>query len=388
MIEGADAPSMLVYVDTAKLFELVYPFVPLAVVFGHDDFGAAQATTAAGRDPFGPGDPPAPGAGHGGPPPHEAGAGVDQPAAVAGHRVALDGRSRLCESPQSLEQQIAAEGQPKAAMNRLGTHDGPRRREPSAEARPAQPASVLAPTARVVAVQSLRAARSARRPVQPPPPPGSVRLPGDGWPVPTPAAPLGQVTEGRLGAIGAGVKAYRDKHRTMPPAYLADKQGKPLLSWRVALLPYLGQQDLYKRFHLDEPWDGPHNRQLIPLIPEVYQVFDADGQRLRQGDRLRRTAAGKTRFLLLRGPKTVYADPAPPMPRTYEEWLKIIVVVASAERAVPWTKPEEFTYDAKNPRRRGLGGESGADDPMLKAGSVVSAFRDSARIARRGRADE
>ena len=71
--------------------------------------------------------------------------------------------------------------------------------------------------------------------------------------------------------IATGVNAYRKKHHTMPPAYLADKQGKPLLSWRVALLPYLGQQDLYKRFHLDEPWDSPHNRQLIPLIPDVYQ---------------------------------------------------------------------------------------------------------------------
>ena len=97
LIEGADGPSMLVDVDTAKLFELVYPFVPLRRVIGHGLFGGGT-TPAAGRDSFGPGDPPAPGAGHRGPSPHEAGAGVDQPATVAGHGIALDGRRRAARS--------------------------------------------------------------------------------------------------------------------------------------------------------------------------------------------------------------------------------------------------------------------------------------------------
>jgi hypothetical protein len=48
------------------------------------------------------------------------------------------------------------------------------------------------------------------------------------------------------------------------------KDGKPLYSWRVLLLPYVEEQDLYKRFRLDEPWDSPHNRALLPEMPSTY----------------------------------------------------------------------------------------------------------------------
>ena len=44
-------------------------------------------------------------------------------------------------------------------------------------------------------------------------------------------------------------------HKTFPPAYSTDAAGKPLLSWRVLILPYIDQQGLYEQFHLDEPWD-------------------------------------------------------------------------------------------------------------------------------------
>jgi hypothetical protein len=171
------------------------------------------------------------------------------------------------------------------------------------------------------------------------------------------------------------VKAYRKKHHAMPPAFLADRQGKPLLSWRVALLPYLGQQALYKRFHLEESWDSPHNRQLLPMIPEVYKDPEATPDPYAATAKAApvNDTAGKTRFLLLRGPKTVYAEASPPMPGTYEEWVKVIVVVVRSERAVPWTKPDEFAYDPKDPRA-GIDGKSGADFMMLEAGGVVPAF--------------
>ena len=166
----------------------------------------------------------------------------------------------------------------------------------------------------------------------------------------------------------------------MPPAYLADKRGKPLLSWRVALLPYLGQQDLYERFHLDEPWDSPHNRQLIPLMPDTYRdpVAASNPYAAPAKDAPGKDTAGRTRFLLLRGPKTVYADPTPPMPRMFEDWMKVIVVVVVPERAVPWTKPEEFIYDPKDPSA-GLAKEKSGSDFMLIAGGELSDKTSSGR---------
>ena len=52
-----------------------------------------------------------------------------------------------------------------------------------------------------------------------------------------------------------------------PPAI--KKDDKPLLSRRVKLLPYLGEEVLYVQFHLDEPWDSEHNKTLIPKMPAV-----------------------------------------------------------------------------------------------------------------------
>ena len=49
-----------------------------------------------------------------------------------------------------------------------------------------------------------------------------------------------------------------------------NESGKPLLSWRVHILPYLEAGHLYEQFHLDEPWDSEHNRQLIAKMPTSY----------------------------------------------------------------------------------------------------------------------
>ena len=54
------------------------------------------------------------------------------------------------------------------------------------------------------------------------------------------------------------------------PAAVISKDNKPLLSWRVALLPYLGEKSLYYKFHLDEPWNSPHNKVLLDQMPDVY----------------------------------------------------------------------------------------------------------------------
>lgn len=74
-----------------------------------------------------------------------------------------------------------------------------------------------------------------------------------------------------LKQIGLAMHNYRDVHGTFPPAYIADADGRPLHSWRVLILPYVDENDLYERYRFDEPWDGPHNRQLQDSLPHVYQ---------------------------------------------------------------------------------------------------------------------
>jgi len=61
-------------------------------------------------------------------------------------------------------------------------------------------------------------------------------------------------------------------HGRFPPAVVYGKDGRPLYSWRVKLLPFIEEESLYKEFHLDEPWDSPHNIRFVERMPPVYAL--------------------------------------------------------------------------------------------------------------------
>src|SRR5262249_14951896 len=74
-----------------------------------------------------------------------------------------------------------------------------------------------------------------------------------------------------LKQIGMAIHSFHDTYKQLPPAAICDKKtGRPLLSWRVLLLPYLEQEPLFMQFKTDEPWDGPTNKKLLEKMPPVY----------------------------------------------------------------------------------------------------------------------
>ncbi|MBV8895289.1 MAG: DUF1559 domain-containing protein [Acidobacteriaceae bacterium] len=80
----------------------------------------------------------------------------------------------------------------------------------------------------------------------------------------------------QLKSIGQALQSYLQDHGTYPPAALLNHRGEPTLSWRVLILPYLGEKALYDRFNLEERWDKPVNRHLLRQMPDVYRKGDAD----------------------------------------------------------------------------------------------------------------
>src|SRR5438445_6759489 len=70
--------------------------------------------------------------------------------------------------------------------------------------------------------------------------------------------------------IGLAMHNYNDTHGHLPAAAVCDKDGQPILSWRVTILPFIEQPELYGEFHLDEPWDSAHNLELLPRMPGTY----------------------------------------------------------------------------------------------------------------------
>jgi hypothetical protein len=71
--------------------------------------------------------------------------------------------------------------------------------------------------------------------------------------------------------IGLALHCYHDFHNGLPPLYTVDDEGNPLHSWRVLILPFLEEQDLYEQIRLDEPWDSEHNKQFHNQMPSIYK---------------------------------------------------------------------------------------------------------------------
>jgi len=142
-----------------------------------------------------------------------------------------------------------------------------------------------------------------------------------------------------LKQIGLALHNYHDVHKAFPAQASYSKDGKPLLSWRVQILPYIEQDALYKEFHLDEPWDSAHNKKLIARMPATY----------RSSAKL--AAGGKTTYLGISGEHAMFPGRKPVAIREVTDGTSntLFVVDASDAHGVPWTKPEDFQYDPDHP---------------------------------------
>ncbi|HEX4610982.1 MAG TPA: DUF1559 domain-containing protein, partial [Urbifossiella sp.] len=165
-----------------------------------------------------------------------------------------------------------------------------------------------------------------------------------------------------LKQIGLAAHNYHDALGQFPTTNIRGPDGKALLSWRVAILPYIEQDALYRQFKLDEPWDSAHNKTLIEKMPRLYAGPDAA-----------RNAEGKTSFLLFAGKDTL----SPPDGKkqtigTVTDGLSntALAVFADPDRAVVWTKPDDLPFDPNHPLK-GLvrPGETGID-VLMADGSV------------------
>jgi len=80
----------------------------------------------------------------------------------------------------------------------------------------------------------------------------------------------------RMQRVALAMLLYESDRGTLPPACTVDADGNPLHSWRVVLLPYLGQQTLYDKIRLDEPWNSEHNRSFHSEAVAFYQCPSAE----------------------------------------------------------------------------------------------------------------
>ncbi len=125
---------------------------------------------------------------------------------------------------------------------------------------------------------------------------------------------------------------YESANGHFPAAWSVDADGKPLLSWRVHILPYLEQQDLYDQFHLDEPWDSEHNIKLLDKMPLVFQ------------NPASLPTPGKTMYVTPAGEDVAFGAGEPNAIGKIADGMGNTVAIfeCGSENAVPWTAPQDF----------------------------------------------
>lgn len=147
-----------------------------------------------------------------------------------------------------------------------------------------------------------------------------------------------------LRQLGIALHKYHEWKRRFPPHLHQnhpadyDSDLRPFLSWRVHLLPVLNMRPLYEQFHLNEPWDSPHNKPLLAKMPDLYRTGDDPA---------------KTTFQMVVGNGTAYEGKDGLQLQDFRDGTSktALVVDAGQGKAVPWTKPEDLPFDEDNPIR-------------------------------------
>lgn len=166
--------------------------------------------------------------------------------------------------------------------------------------------------------------------------------------------------ETHMKKIAEALEKYHADKGTYPPAAIYDKDGRPVLSWRVALLPYLGEEGLYKEFRLNEPWDSLYNKKLLKRIPKAFQQKDSW--------RINRL---KTADLVFTGPTTIFTGKQGTRKADIDK-LTILLASVDQENAIYWTKPLDLPYQEGKPLPKLTGRYSGPSKVMLLGGEFRS----------------
>ena len=167
-----------------------------------------------------------------------------------------------------------------------------------------------------------------------------------------------KASQENLKQIGIAYHSYCDTFGKCPHN-IEDKDGKPMLSWRVQLLPYLEESDLYKQFKLDESWDSKNNKALIDKIPKAFAPIRVKAEK------------GETFYRGFTGADTAFeAGKVLKLPASFLDGTSNTLLVVEAGEACLWTKPDDLPYDPKKALSK-LGGLFDGDFHVLMADGSV-----------------
>lgn len=173
------------------------------------------------------------------------------------------------------------------------------------------------------------------------------------WPASQPIrdTPIISSDSNKLKSIALAIYNYEHDHGHFPPPFIPDEKGKPMHSWRVLLLPYLEEDNMFKQYRMDEPWNGPNNRKLATKSPRCYQSILANN--LHEGNK------GETNFLAVTGSGTFWEFSGKlTVKQLGDRAPKVVTFVINDGMGINWMEPSDLdieTMEYSVPSPRGLG---------------------------------
>lgn len=165
-----------------------------------------------------------------------------------------------------------------------------------------------------------------------------------------------------LRRIARALNAYAADYGTYPPPVTRDAAGTPMHSWRILILPYLGEKRLYGSYDFSKPWSSPENSSLQARIPSVF-VSPANNKA---------GIVGESSYMLITGPRTLFPS-ARPIPRNAigDGSDNTLLVVETNNATLSWTDPSDLDVTVLPGSIGVLGGIGGSH-----AGGATVAFAD------------
>ena len=143
-----------------------------------------------------------------------------------------------------------------------------------------------------------------------------------------------------LRQVSHGLLQYEEKNGSLPPACTYDKQGEPMHSWRVSILPYIDEWDLYKKYKLDEPWGGPNNRKLLAERPPIYGC-PSDETAWHEG-------STTTNYVGVVGSRAAWQqNKTTQLKEIAAQGMSknTVLLIEIPDSGIPWTEPKDFLLD-------------------------------------------
>jgi hypothetical protein len=139
----------------------------------------------------------------------------------------------------------------------------------------------------------------------------------------------------RLQSLWFGLRAYREKNGSFPPAYVTDAKGKRIHGWRALILPEL--DDRYNSYDYTQPWDSPKNQPLLAAARELFHCSGSDG--------VPPATVSDTSYVAVVGPDAAFAG-GKPRKRGENDFpdngSTTIMLIEVANSGIPWTEPRDL----------------------------------------------